>query len=189
MCPPLLFLSLYYCANAASQRFSALPKFHGYLCETELLLQLLPPPSSFSLPVRAQWWDEQEGIEAFIITAIKTLKDIQECHTSDTPFLLLLMSLPNRRARLSCEEERRDAAGHLIAVAKAAFLFAQLVPRKTFARHTAFRGFLQHSGVKTTGQKRLIHLLNWTLQKDSGEIHQWKTEANCCGLLLLSDNY
>lgn len=86
----------------------------------------------------------------FIITAIKTFKEIQECHTSDTPFLLLLTSLPNRRARLSCEE-RRDATGHLIAVAKAAFLFAQLVPQKTFARHTAFRGFLQHSGVKTTG--------------------------------------
>lgn len=42
------------------------------VCEIELLLQLLPPPPSFSLPVQAQWWDEQEGTAVFIITAIKT---------------------------------------------------------------------------------------------------------------------
>lgn len=100
-----------------------LPSFMAIsVCEIELLLQLLPPPS-FSLPVWAQRWDEQEGI-AVIITAIKTFKEIQECHTSDTPFLLLLTSLPKSRARLSCEEEWRDAAGHLISVGKAAFLFA-----------------------------------------------------------------
>lgn len=70
-----------------------LPSFMAILvCKIELLLpaieQLLPPPTSFSLPVRAQWWDEQEGIAAFIITAVKAFKEMQECHSSDTPLLL-----------------------------------------------------------------------------------------------------
>lgn len=109
-------------------RDSASPKFHGYLCLRNwpaATRNWAAATSSFiftsSLRSVVGWTGGNSSIHYH---SQKTFKEMQECHTSDTPFLLLLMSLPNRRARLSWEEECMDVAGHLISRAKVAFLFA-----------------------------------------------------------------